>query len=303
MLKPKLGESKKDHVARFEKARGAITAAKTIMIVGAGPVGVELAGSVAKLKKPSTKIILVATNETILDDGFKASARANLAKFMESEGIEICYSSRVVGPADALASDDEITTPGTYTVEKKDGKTTEIQADVYLRSFSKFNSPLAKSDRGDVLDPRGKVIVDEFLQSTVHPGVFAIACTNADKVINVDIIGTEAKVVAANALAVCASSNEGTAMVPKLTPYGTPAFTADPWVHYRWGDYSIFNLPAPMDSVSWLCGFPFPCFCCVPGCCMPCGFSCSAPEGAGPSQFVKRMLTGGELPASAMMRS
>ena len=55
----------------------------------------------------------------------------------------------------------------------------------------------------------------------------------------------------------------------KLTPFGGPVHMVDPWVHYRWGNYTIMNLRAPLDTVTWLCGFPFPCFCCLPGCCMP----------------------------------
>jgi NADH dehydrogenase FAD-containing subunit len=302
LLKPKLGETKAAHKARFEAARTAISGAKTIMVVGAGPVGIELAGSAAKLKSPDAKVVLVASNDTILYDGFKASARASLTTFMESEGVQMSYNSKVTGPANALG-DDEILTPGTYQVKQGD-KTVDIQADVYLRSYSTFNSPLAKSDKGAVVDARGKVIVDEYLQSTVYPGVFAISCSTADNIINQDTIGASAKVVAANALAVAASAGgEGDAMVTKLTPLGAPAHTADPWVHYRWGDYTVMNLPAPMDRVSWLCGFPFPCFCCVPGCCMPCGYSCSPAEGRGPSQALKKMILDGDSPMVTMMRS
>ena len=60
-----------------------------------------------------------------------------------------------------------------------------------------------------------------------------------------------------------------------------------------YGTYSQVNIegcPPLIRALTFLCGFPLPCVCCLPGCCMPCGFSCASADGKGANQFFNFMM-------------
>lgn len=276
LLKPAVGATRMERDAELASARKAIGEAQTILIGGGGSVGVEIAGAVAELKQPSAKVTLVVSGATVLSDGFPSGTRERLAAHMRSKGVEIVPNEKVVSPQPLSFADRK----ATYTLSS--GKT--LEADCFLPGFCSFSVPFMAAHKGAV-DARGKIVVDAALQSVVLPGVFAVACSTGDGMLNMPEIQAQAKSVAQNALAFLA----GAPLAPRAVP-GGPKFEAEPWVHFQWGAYSLLNLPGPMAACARCCGWPFPCFCCCPGCCMPCGFSCCPPEGQGPGQFFQTMM-------------
>lgn len=302
LFKPALGASQAARAAELAAARKAITEADTILVAGGGTVGVEVAGAAALLKKPSAKLLVAVSGDTILSSDWPAGVRERLAKHMLSHGVtEIMGHSKVIGEASQVYS----TTPGTYTLES--GKT--IAADVFLPAFSTVSAPFMAAVEGAV-SPRGAIAVDSTLQSVKMPGVFAVACTSVDTIVNMLSIQAQCKVVAHNVHAYL----ERQPLRAYTGPSG-PKMDAEPWVHYQWGVHSVVNLPPPCNICGICCGWPLPCFCCLPGCCMPCGFSCCPPEGQGVSQFMNTMVLEGkkgppqaahlkheEAPASTTMR-
>ena len=283
-LKPDLGAMPEERRNQLASARKAIAKAKTILVAGGGPVGIELAGAVCELKAQSAKVILAVSGETILHDGFPMGMRTRVAKVLTNAGVQILPNAKVTG-SQIKAS----LTPSAY--ELSDGST--VNADVFLPSFSSFELPSMPSVEG-ATDPRGRLLVDGSLQSVKIPGVFAVACASVDKILNIPVVEGAAKVAAANA---CAFAHAA-----PLKQYKTKDVPAEPWLHFIWGEYSLLNLP--VGPLSFCCGWPLPCLCCLPGCCMPCGYSCTRPEGKGVSQTLQKLMVDGKnLPHYQKMKS
>lgn len=284
-LKPDVGATPEERRNQLASARKAISKAKTILVAGGGPVGLELAGAMFELKSQSAKVILAVSGETILHEGFPMGMRTRVAKVLTDAGVQILPNAKVSG-AQIKAS----LTPAAY--ELSDGST--VNADVFLPSFSSFALPSMPSVESATTDARGRLLVDGALQSLKMPGVFAVGCASVDRVLNLDVIEGAAKAAAANA---CAFAHAA-----PLKPYTPKEVPAEPWLHFIWGEYSLLNLP--MGPVPFLCGWPLPCLCCLPGCCMPCGYSCSRPEGKGVSQTLQKlMIDGKNLPHYQKMKS
>ena len=115
-LKPDVGATPEERRNQLASARKAISKAKTILVAGGGPVGLELAGAMFELKSQSTKVILAVSGETILHEGFPMGMRTRVAKVLTDAGVQILPNAKVSG-AQIKAS----LTPAAY--ELSDGST------------------------------------------------------------------------------------------------------------------------------------------------------------------------------------
>jgi NADH:ubiquinone reductase (H+-translocating) len=140
----------------------------TFVVVGGGPTGVELAGSVAELAnsivskefrniQPNmTRIILVQGGERLLPT-FASQLSANAKAVLESKGVEVVLKQHA----------DTITKEG-ITVAGKFIPTATIMWAAGVRP-----SPLNKF-LGAQLDKEGRVIVSQDLSVPGHPNVFVV---------------------------------------------------------------------------------------------------------------------------------
>ncbi len=288
LVKPETGVTQEERDRQLASARKAIGAANRILVGGAGAVAVEMAGTACALKSASAKVLLAVSGETVLSDAFPPAVRARTAAYLASQGVEILKKSKVIGPEPL----DFSAAPATY---KLAGGST-VHADVFLPAFATFSLPFVAHVDG-ATDARGRLVVDGKLQSVKLPGVFAVACASADTILNIDIITGAAKTAAFNASAFLLGA--------PLQAYkrAAPELKSEPWLNFQLGEYSWLNLPAKMRPLSFCCGWPLPCVCCLPGCCTPCGYSCANPEGKGVSQCFRMMLVDcGGLPHLKKMK-
>ncbi len=167
-------------LSSFEKAENAIdTEAQrrltTIVVVGGGPTGVELAGSIAELTRQvfrtdfrrinpaDSRIVLVHSQDRILQE-YPEDLSASARKQLESLGVEIIFSDRVVD-----VQEDHVLLKSGQRIDT---------CNVLWGAGVKAN-PITQSLAdccGIVLDRGGRVPVDAdlSLRSHGHPEVFCI---------------------------------------------------------------------------------------------------------------------------------
>ncbi|MEM0937115.1 MAG: FAD-dependent oxidoreductase [Pseudomonadota bacterium] len=143
--------------------RGKIAAAKSVVIVGAGAVGVELAGEIANAH-PKSAVTLVSADKTLFS-AFPTKLGTGLAGKLREMGVELVLGQRVTD----LKSTTE---PYAGTVTLDDGRT--FEADLVIPAIGSkpqtalFDALPAVSKAAD-----GRVKVDGYLRPSSWPNVFA----------------------------------------------------------------------------------------------------------------------------------
>lgn len=143
--------------AEFEKIRSS----NSILIVGGGPTGVELAGEIA-IDFPDKKVTLVHRGSRLLEFiGPKASQKT--LDWLIAKKVEVILGQSV---------DLDSASDGLY--QTSDGET--IRADCHFLCIGKpiGSSWLRETLLGGSLDDRGRLIVEENLRVKGHKNVFAI---------------------------------------------------------------------------------------------------------------------------------
>ncbi|KAI3846463.1 hypothetical protein MKW92_034518 [Papaver armeniacum] len=156
-------KTKAERVEQYQAEYNKIESADSILIIGGGPSGVELAGELA-VDFPGKKVTLVHSKERLLDFvGPKASKKA--LDWLTSRKVEV-----ILGQSVDLKSH----TDGDKTFKTLTGET--IVADIHFFCVGRplGTSWIKDSAFEDALDAQGRVMVDEHLRVKGHKNVFAI---------------------------------------------------------------------------------------------------------------------------------
>jgi NADH dehydrogenase FAD-containing subunit len=182
---------------KFRGANAALDAAGRVLLVGAGPVGIELAGEI-KAVWPDKHVTLLDAADDILGARFRADLKAELRRQLTDIGVELLLSSplRQAPP----------TAPGElaeFTVETDSG--TKVAADVWFQCYGV--SPVSDYLAGELAtarQPDGFVAVTPYLQVVGHDRVFALGDVAAADHKMAGLASRQAEVVAANIRALIA---------------------------------------------------------------------------------------------------
>lgn len=140
--------------------------ARRVLILGAGPVGLELAGEIREAW-PNKHIVIVDRSADILP-GYLPEVRDELRRQLEELGIELR-----LGIALGTLPPVEDGTAATFTVTTTDGK--ELTADIWFRCFGAQPNTAFLTNGGLVgLTDRGTVPVDNHLNVIGRPNVYAL---------------------------------------------------------------------------------------------------------------------------------
>lgn len=156
-----------------EAAQQQIANAKEIVIGGAGPVGVELAGELAESLGSKATITLISSADRVLPM-IKASASAVGEKKLKEKNVKIITSAKVTGA--------EASTDGTksWTVTLDNG--TKLSADVYIPTTGAI--PNSSFIPAEFLDSNGWVKVDKELRVQSSSGsalpIYAVGDINTN---------------------------------------------------------------------------------------------------------------------------
>ncbi|WP_433221119.1 NAD(P)/FAD-dependent oxidoreductase [Microtetraspora malaysiensis] len=140
--------------------------ADKVLILGAGPVGLELAGEIKEVW-PDKHVTIVDPAEKLLS-GFQPEVVEDLHGQLDARGIEVRLGTSLAAPPS--------TEPGqadAFTVTTTDGE--EIAADIWFRAYGvSTNSGYLADGRLTTLNSRGQVPVTEFLNVEGYDNVYAV---------------------------------------------------------------------------------------------------------------------------------
>eukprot|EP00299_Pterocystis_sp_00344_P002375 c12689_g1_i1.p1 GENE.c12689_g1_i1~~c12689_g1_i1.p1 ORF type:complete len:400 (-),score=99.22 c12689_g1_i1:21-1220(-) len=154
-----------------EQAHEAVKAANNILIVGGGPVGVELAGEIHH-NYPNKHITICHSGKTLLSNQGGGPQLTDLFfesldRVLKAANVTVLLNTRVTNlTTNSFAS-------GPQTVTTRDGKALEADL-VFNCTGSKPSTRMFKSLLGSSIDSNGLIDVNSHLQVQKFPNVFAL---------------------------------------------------------------------------------------------------------------------------------
>jgi len=279
---PRLGVSVHERIAEVKLVANAISKAACVVIGGGGLIALELAGDIRAHYADKT-IILICRSGILTQwpDDFRQKVHDRMTKM----SIQVVTAAFDAPKQPALE-------PGTITVGDK-----QINYDAYFPAFAQGPNTQFLQDVPGLLDSKGQIDVNEFLQSKACPEVFAVGVSNApEPFVGMAKLDAQWTSVAGNVVAMLANQplkqhKEGASFM-KLPPvvllgHGPKGY----------GFLDFANLPPPLKVCcccgwgGWPCCPPcWPCCaCCGCGAC-PLGYCCGPAEGAGTAKVFGAML-------------
>jgi NADH dehydrogenase FAD-containing subunit len=189
----------------YRTTHGALQRAERVLLLGAGPVGIELAGEIHAVW-PDKGVTIVDMADDILGERFSVDLRAELRRQLDEIGVEVLLGSPL--------QERPPTEPGElgrFEVATQAG--TKVTADIWFQCFGV--TPVSDYLTGTLAAARtadGFVEVTEHLQVVGHDTVFAVGDVSAADAKMAGVASRQAAVVVANIKALIAGEGE-------LTPY------------------------------------------------------------------------------------
>ncbi|MEN8656491.1 FAD-dependent oxidoreductase [Marivita sp.] len=178
--------SARDRIAEFKRHNANLQSAKRVLIVGGGPIGVELAGEITQ-DYPAISVTVVEASDSLLT-GTSRTVAAHAQKVLEARGVSFIKGEKVTVPAYG-----EEPVGGTATTDM--GR--ELPFDMIFwavgsRANTAFMDPA-------FLNERGQIKVDDHLQVKGMSGVYALGdVTDVKEVKKAIYVGNQVPVVAKN---------------------------------------------------------------------------------------------------------
>ena len=146
-----------------------ISNAKSVLIVGGGATGIEMAGEI-KFSHPSKIVTLVHSGSALFESGWNEKLGTSLLSQLEAKNVEVIFNSRVdtkglkTGPIDSQ-------------IFEIGGKS--IEADfIYIAYGNAPNSSIVSDLNASFVDSQSRVKVLPSLQLETEPSLFAIGDVN-----------------------------------------------------------------------------------------------------------------------------
>jgi NADH dehydrogenase FAD-containing subunit len=176
---------------KVRAAHAALAAARRVLLIGAGAVGIELAGEIAAAW-PDKHVTLLDAAGDILGARFRDDLKAELRRQLAGLGVELLMSSPLTAEPPIAPGE-----PGEFTVTTQAG--TPVTAQVWFRCYGVTPaSDYLAGSLASARDPAGFITVNEFLQVAGQDRVFALGDVAAADHKMAGIAGRQAAVVAGN---------------------------------------------------------------------------------------------------------
>jgi NADH dehydrogenase FAD-containing subunit len=153
--------------AQVRQAHQALMYANRVLLVGAGPVGIELAGEIRAVW-PEKSIVLLDVADEVLGGPYKPELKAELRRQLLADRVELILGSPLRQPPPTEAAE-----LGTFTVTTEAG--TEVRADIWFRCYGvEPNSEFLGEELKSARRSDGFIEVGPTLQVAGQSTVFAI---------------------------------------------------------------------------------------------------------------------------------
>jgi apoptosis-inducing factor 2 len=176
---------------KVRAAHAALAAANRVLLIGAGPVGIELAGEI-KSVWPDKQVTLLDAADDVLGARFRAKVKAEVRRQLAEIGVGLMLSSPLREPPPAAPGE-----LSTFTVRTQAGE--ELTADIWFRCYGV--SPVSEYLAGDLATarrPDGFIEVTPQLQVIGQDRVFAVGDVSSADHKMAGIASRQAQLVAAN---------------------------------------------------------------------------------------------------------
>jgi apoptosis-inducing factor 2 len=209
-----------DAIDNYRAAYDELTRANRVLLVGAGPVGIELAGEIVA-KWPEKHVILLDLADDVLGDRFRPDLRAELRTQLVDLGVELVLGEGLREFPPTAANEF-----ATFTVTTNAGR--QITADIWFQCFGVTPiSDYLGDDLAAARLPSGFVTVGPALQVAGHENVFAIGDVSTADAKMAGMAGMQAALVAQNIIKLVNGDHDlaayepyGTAIVVPIGPEG-----------------------------------------------------------------------------------
>lgn len=184
-----------------------MTRASRVLLIGAGPVGIELAGEITA-KWPDKHVTILDVADDVLGERFRPELRTELRKQLSEAGVELVLGEGLSEFPQTAANE-----LAPFTVTTNSGR--QISADMWFQCFGV--SPVSDylgEDLAEARDPDGFLRVGPTLQVEGHPNVFAIGDVSTADVKMAGMAGLEAQVAAGNMIKLITGDSDLAAYEP-----------------------------------------------------------------------------------------
>ncbi|MFG3342888.1 NAD(P)/FAD-dependent oxidoreductase [Glycomyces sp. NPDC048151] len=185
-------DSTEEALAHFKETHAELAGAGRVLIAGAGPVGLELAGEI-KAVWPDKQITIVDPSEELMP-GYEAALRTELHAQLEKLGVDVRLG---------VSLDDEpAVEPGRAGAVAVTANGETVEADIWFRAFGASTNSGYLEGGIARLNRRGQLPVTPKLNVEGHGHVYAIGdITDVPEEKRAAAAGRHAEVVAANIIA------------------------------------------------------------------------------------------------------
>jgi NADH dehydrogenase FAD-containing subunit len=270
------GQSKEARMAFVQSWAPKVKAAKSILLGGGGPVSCDVAGELRAIN-PTAKIQMVCPSGKAMS-AWSGTARSKTDAYLKKVGIQVI--------ADSCAQEEHSLEKSTIAL----GSGATVEADIYIPFFGRGRAGFVGESIAGAANDRGRVVTNEYLQSTVLDSMFAVGCNSTVSNSHQANIEKEADTVAKNVIQRCRSE----AVTNKA---GKMPMDGAVYMHFGLGNYGVMNMPGCGGVMTRICGCCGICPCC--GCC---GWCCMYPASKIQSEMIRKMVgekKGGAIPLHA----
>ena len=142
-----------------------LAAAKSVLVIGGGAVGVEFAGEIASAF-PNKDITLAHSSDTLLDE-LKPKAQRKALEQLKANGVDVKLNRRFEKHGDVYRC-------------SKSGETIKVDQ-VYVCVGMKPNTEFLREELSDALNQKGQVMVDSYMKVNGYDNLYALGdCSDLD---------------------------------------------------------------------------------------------------------------------------
>ncbi|GAA5922185.1 hypothetical protein JCM3775_003520 [Rhodotorula graminis] len=214
--RPRVGATVEEAVADLRQTQRDVAAAESVLIIGGGPVGVELAGEIGEYYggshgRPKKRVTLVHSHDRFIhQDGWSDKFNKSLKSQVEALGTKVVFNAKVSdGPTESGPVEG-----GSHTFHLDNGET--VDADFVFVAFgSSPNTGFVGEFDPATLNDKRQVKVRPSFQLDKYPTLFAIGDITA---VDESKLFAHAKnhgaVAAANIIALIRAGNSASSTTP-----------------------------------------------------------------------------------------
>lgn len=145
-------ENKEEGTKEIIRQREAVKNAQKILIVGGGPVGIELAGEIATVYENKKEVTLVHGEDNLLSPNFPNKLRDSLAKQLKDLNVKLILGDRIDFQKNNIGDG---LSKLTITTEKEQVIESDVQ---FVAIGAKPNTSLVESLNGSLIDENSHLV-------------------------------------------------------------------------------------------------------------------------------------------------